>query len=281
MLVLRWRRRALGPVAAAVGVASIVAMAVTGGGLSRIYYGTDTRVHVIMLGCLLAVVLDGRPARSGARSVAASPPLGSFWSSPAMPLVATVVVVGAMVLVRDDDAGFYPFGLVAFGLVTTSAVAGCALHGRLPLLSSRALVEIGKRSYGIYLWHWPIQIYLTDGRLGLRHALAVPVRIVVVAAVAWVSYALIERPVVRSRARLPRWWPALPVAVALAFVAATVGATSNPFDTVAIGEVRTFQARPGVAPPPGRAGRPIDSVLILGDSIAILDRSGGGRGVLF
>ncbi|HUW00940.1 MAG TPA: acyltransferase [Acidimicrobiales bacterium] len=255
VLVLARSRRLLGPVALLVCTASVWAMGAIDGDLSRIYYGTGTRLHVIMAGCLLAVLADRRPKL--VRGLAATP---------LVPLVATAAILAAMFVVTDDDANFYPRGLVLFSVVATLAVAGCARYGELPILSNRALVEIGKRSYGLYLWHWPVQVFLTDQRLGMGHAASTVVRVAVMGSATWLSYRFIEQPVRRSHAPLPRWWLALPLGVAVLYVITTLGATESEFTNARPGEVVTVSPE---GPPEGGPAPRYDSVLIVGDSVSV------------
>jgi peptidoglycan/LPS O-acetylase OafA/YrhL len=57
---------------------------------------------------------------------------------------------------------------------------------------------IGKRSYGLYVWHWPV--YFLSGRL-LRPAVAIPFGIVAAFVVAALSYRFIETPFLNLKSR--------------------------------------------------------------------------------
>ena len=250
-------RRALALVASAAFVASIAAMTLVGGGLSRVYYGTDTRLHVIMAGCLLAILESKRPdlvRRLGASTL--------------VTLIGVAALGGAMVFIAEDNTGFFPAGLVIFAAVTMLVVAGCSTQVTLPLLSNRALVEIGRRSYGLYLWHWPVMVFLTDDRLGIGHVPATAIRVAVFSTLTWASYRFLERPVLARRAPLPRWWPLAPIGVIVLVLASTAGATANRYQQQAGGATGTVQANQGITAPTGAGGTPIDSLLLIGDSVA-------------
>ena len=60
------------------------------------------------------------------------------------------------------------------------------------------LVGLGAISYGVYLWHWPVIVYLTPERLGVRRIVAQVLCVVVTLALAVASYRLVERPVRRG-----------------------------------------------------------------------------------
>lgn len=232
-------------------------MTLVGGGLSRVYYGTDTRLHVIMAGCLLAILESKRPdlvRRLGASTL--------------VTLIGVAALGGAMVFIAEDNTGFFPAGLVIFAAVTMLVVAGCSTQVTLPLLSNRALVEIGRRSYGLYLWHWPVMVFLTDDRLGIGHVPATAIRVAVFSTLTWASYRFLERPVLARRAPLPRWWPLAPIGVIVLVLASTAGATANRYQQQAGGATGTVQANQGITAPTGAGGTPIDSLLLIGDSVA-------------
>jgi peptidoglycan/LPS O-acetylase OafA/YrhL len=84
-------------------------------------------------------------------------------------------------------------------------------------LSSGVLTEIGKRSYGIYLWHFPVLVTI-DEYWGLEHWLARIAGIAITTALVMISYRFIETPFLRRNrvrrvgAREPRR-VAVPLAV--------------------------------------------------------------------
>ena len=92
------------------------------------------------------------------------------------------------------------------------------------------MVWVGRISYGLYLWHWPVNVYLTEARVGLGGTQLNVLRLVVTFAIATVSYYLLEMPVRRGALRTRR---ALARSAAVAFtgiaiVAATAGARTGP-----------------------------------------------------
>lgn len=93
-----------------------------------------------------------------------------------------------------SGAPLYRGGLVLVSLSSLVLVA-CAVHpnavGVQKFLGYAPLVEIGKRSYGLYLWHWPIFLF-TNARESTVNFL---IAIVVTALVAELSYRCIEMPI--------------------------------------------------------------------------------------
>ncbi|ACQ81267.1 acyltransferase 3 [Beutenbergia cavernae DSM 12333] len=146
-VVRTWRARVA--VAGAAALASAVAMAVLyapGADPTRVYYGTDTHVVGLLLGVGAAFWLSGRAGRGL--------PLPLRRLAP----VAVVALVALMALLHSDAAFTYRGGILLASVLALLAVLGCAA-GRGPyvrVLESRPLVWVGERSYGIYLWHWPL-----------------------------------------------------------------------------------------------------------------------------
>jgi peptidoglycan/LPS O-acetylase OafA/YrhL len=123
------------------------------GDISRAYLGTDCRTGALALGCLLATVLH----RIGPDT---RPP--SRWTTP--PALAAVGVLGWLWCTSDlEGAALYTWqlpvaGVAAAALITTLVLNTDGLPARL--VGSRPLVAIGKASYSLYLWHWPLWVFL-------------------------------------------------------------------------------------------------------------------------
>jgi len=177
----------------AIGSAVLMAALYTPGtDPSRVYYGTDTRVGAILLGAALACVWA--PWRSTRQpTVLGRGVLVVFGIGSLAGLVWSVAR-----LHQFDDmlyrGGF--FGVAAISAVLIAVVSHQGTPWIGGVLGSRPLVWFGRRSYGLYLVHWPV-IQLTreyyDVRLsgvallGLRAALTV--------ALAALSYRFVEAPV--------------------------------------------------------------------------------------
>jgi peptidoglycan/LPS O-acetylase OafA/YrhL/lysophospholipase L1-like esterase len=187
-----------------------------GSTIERVYYGTDTRVAELAVGALLAVLW--RPAPEGA-------PPRARWLQWLGPLVM-VGVLAAWLTADLRDERFYQGGLLAYALLTCLLIVTVVeAHGPLArALSWKPLVWVGLVSYGAYLVHYPVLIWLrSPGGLGPWTRLAVGAAITF--AVAFASARWLEQPVRRNR------WPrgaraglAAPAAIA-ACVLLVVGIT--------------------------------------------------------
>ncbi|HYI62934.1 MAG TPA: acyltransferase [Acidimicrobiales bacterium] len=185
---------------------------------SRAYYGTDSRAHSLLVGAILAVVAAQWPLHRYRRTLAGAG------------LVGATGVVAAYALVQESDTWMYRGGFLALAALSAALVAGIALpRPDLPLarvLAARPLVAIGKVSYGLYLWHWPVNVALTPRRTGLdgsgwwQEPALLALRTAVAVAVTVASYHLVEVPVRRRgldglRLRVPGLRRSRPAAVAM------------------------------------------------------------------
>jgi len=178
---------------------------------TRIYYGTDTRAAAILLGAALGAWtrLHGHPERPATRRA-----------------IELTGIVGAAVLAvawaRLSGVALYHGGLLVCSVAGVAVVAAAAqprpgLVGRA--LSVRPLVALGLISYGVYLWHWPLFLWLDADRVGLTGWPLFLVRVAVTFAVATASYFLVEQPIRRGLlAGRPARWVTVGAAAALLVV---------------------------------------------------------------
>ncbi|MHB1139525.1 MAG: acyltransferase family protein [Microthrixaceae bacterium] len=208
----RGSRRVLAGVLAALAAASLcwsMWLESHGASTDRLYFGTDVRAAELIAGALLAVWWMRRTRPLTERSRRALSVLS--------PLALLVMVV-SWVTADLQDRIFYRGGLVAYSLLTLTVIVGC-LDGSgvvARALRSRPLVWVGTVSYGAYLLHFPILIWLeqrTPWPAAVRLVVALPVVLVLAA----LSVRFLEAPV-RSGAFLRT-----PGRAALAGVAAVAG----------------------------------------------------------
>ena len=101
-------------------------------------------------------------------------------------------------------------------------------------LAWRPLHFIGTISYGIYLWHWPVIVYLNGTRTGLSTWPLDLLRVAVTLAVSTASYYLVERPIrlAKLRGGVRLWAPVAGVVTAVVIVFATIPAVADPSSVV-------------------------------------------------
>ena len=189
VLALRatWARVAL---VSLLAVASAVAMATLftpPGDATRVYYGTDTHSFGLALGAALALVLHGRML--GRRLTQALVLAGA---------VAVGILVAVAVTMPSNADVVTRGGLALVAALTAVAVAGATAAGSWlgRGLDIAPLRWVGERSYGLYLWHWPLLVLLTASAPSDAPVWVVPTAALVLCVVASaVSYRWVELPV--------------------------------------------------------------------------------------
>ncbi|MBI4658323.1 MAG: acyltransferase [Verrucomicrobia bacterium] len=165
----------------------------------RLYYGSDTRADALSAGCLLGLLFcwklipTTRTWRETLRVAA--------W-------IAILFLAAIGFLVPHDSPLLYRggFTLIALGAAALILQSVAVPESAIPRgLSWPLLVWIGRISYSLYIWHWPVFQILRAERLaalGWSPALALVLRLAAVFGAACLSYYLVERPFLRLKRRL-------------------------------------------------------------------------------
>lgn len=300
------RRRVALALIGAGAAASAIAMAALhdpGGGVARIYYGTDTRASGLLIGAALAFVWSAPAAVARGRGRAAAEGTGL-----ALLGGAALGALTAFTLLLDGGAAFLYRGGFALTGLATAALIVAATHGRSPfarLLALPPLPWLGLRSYGIYLWHWPVMALSRPGvDVPVDGAALFALQAALTLALAEASYRWVELPIRtgalgRLRERLRDHadgarWRRRAVASALGGAAALAGTGALAFAVTtarppeqpayfALGAVRiqggtgvTAALVPAAAPAPAEAPRPdavrarADAAASVADALALL-----------
>jgi peptidoglycan/LPS O-acetylase OafA/YrhL len=277
--------RALFALCCAAAIASAIWMHhVYDGGVNtnRAYLGTDTRSQCLFIGCALAVGLVLVTQR---RHEAGRLDRGELWrpeTSTGRMLCGVLGVLGAAgaialwVLTTSTSTFPYSGGFFLIGLSVASVILAAIAAPRsiVPRLLSLSPVRyVGRISYGLYIWHWPIFIWLDHARTGLYGYELFAVRVAVTFAVSVASFHLVERPI-RMGTFISQWraWLVVPAgvgAVLVAVIAATTGTTAVASTTLPPGSGTTGSSSTTTTTPlaPGTA-QPV-RVLLFGDSVAL------------
>ncbi len=196
--IVRKRPAALAAVCVVGICVSGVAMAVLfdPGDPSRAYYGTDTRMHQLMIGALLAVLMSRREVRARFRR-----------ATGVIAVLSAVALLAAFATVQDQGAAYYR-GLSILVAVTTAALEWATeLSPRsvvARVLAVRPVAWVGQISYGLYLWHWPVILAIASAPAPLASLPGATTglnltRLAVIFGVVVTSFYLVEQPIRRGR----------------------------------------------------------------------------------
>jgi peptidoglycan/LPS O-acetylase OafA/YrhL len=238
---------------------------------SRVYYGTDTRMQSLLFGAIVGILLVMHgPLRSRAARLAIR--------------VAAVIGAGYTLWLfwrmSERTDALYRGGFLIAALAVSAVIVSVVQPDRGVLgnfLSLAPLRWVGRISYGLYLWHWPVYLTITHARTGLDGTPLLVVRIAVSVALAALSFYAIERPIRSGTFRLPK--PQIvAVAAAAALVVGVFATTAGGSDSVASRTEAALrrnapvpQSTPPTSAATGGSAAPAavpPKVMVVGDSVA-------------
>lgn len=221
----RLHRPQLALVILSLGALSALLMAVLfepGGDPSRVYYGTDTRAAELLIGASVAAVWPSQRLRASV-------------SLQARRIIDGIGVVGLGVVLlfflrAEELSPFLYRGGFAVLSVAVAAVVFSVAHPASRVgaaLGWRPMRWIGQRSYGIYLWHFPIIILTSPGGVVGSDPVRMALQVAATFGIAALSWTYIEDPIrhgalgrlwnrMRDGSTPFRKWASLPVGAALA-----------------------------------------------------------------
>jgi peptidoglycan/LPS O-acetylase OafA/YrhL len=159
-LLKRASRTGLGVAAGLIAVASTGWMAwlyathIDGGDPSRVYLGTDTHLMGLLAGSALAAWWN--PWKIRLASTAGDEVLNLLGTA------ALAALVWAMAETHEGMRGLYQGGFLGVAVLTCAVIGAATREGTWVawMLSTRPMRWLGARSYSLYLWHWPVVVWL-------------------------------------------------------------------------------------------------------------------------
>jgi peptidoglycan/LPS O-acetylase OafA/YrhL len=168
-------------------------------GATRVYYGTDTHFFGLAIGAALAFAAARWPAHALE---------WPRWQRTALGLagpVALAGILGISLTMNEDAPVAFQGGLAVVAVLATILIAATLVPGT-PLaraLDWAPLRWIGERSYGLYLWHWPVFLLVVAAlpsmsRQGSSGWALGGIAVAITVAAAAASYQFVEQPIRRN-----------------------------------------------------------------------------------
>jgi peptidoglycan/LPS O-acetylase OafA/YrhL len=193
--------------------------------IDRLYYGTDTRLAEMLVGVLLAILMDQRGAEFSERARGVLGGVGVL-------ALGAIAWMWTTIDLSDPFAfkGGFLLNAILTGLLILALIAD---RGPVATIFGwRPAAWLGRLSYGVYIYHFVIFLWLTEERTGLDSWPLFAVRVSLTLGVAYASNRFVEMPI-RTGATLglpfaPRLlvYPALGVILIIA-TAVTVDTTGD------------------------------------------------------
>ncbi|WP_237205514.1 acyltransferase family protein [Rothia nasimurium] len=222
MFMAKWWQRAMVPgIVGSLSLLAAVVLGALGASTTRLYYGTDTHLYGLMLGVLLAMMIPWSmyPPVDDRLYPLVGYGNGIWgWLRQLVGWGCLVAVVPYALTLSDHSSWLMPWGLLVGSLLGMGMIQALLPDVRggtsglfRGLLSLAPLRWIGQRSYGIYLWHWPLMV-LAHYTFGAARSPWVNVGVLFLTLiVAGLSYMYVEQPVrqLGFRGALSAWFSAM------------------------------------------------------------------------
>ncbi len=216
-----------------------------------VYFASWTRFAEILAGGALAALLSGK-----------KPPDWVRWFG--FPSLIAILVLS---VVTPSGRGWaYNGGLPLFALISCALILSLQPAGPVrSILSTRPFVAVGRVSFGLYLFHWPVFVVLDASRTGLDGIALGVLRMSVTIVITVLSYSLLESPIRERRVFAAQ--RQLVIYLGAVFVATAVFI----FVVVAVPETKVapnvLGGRSGATGSTGNQGTKPTVIAVLGDSV--------------
>ena len=159
--------------------------------ISRIYFGTDTRAFSLLVGVVGAILYPMERLHAKV-----TPQQNMIYSVVSLVSIATLITV--MIYTSEYNTLLYRGGFLLVAILGLIVIISSGKQHTLMsrLLSFKPVVFIGKISYSLYLWHFPVLVLTTPvSEIGNPNIIFVILRVILTFALATASYVFVETPI--------------------------------------------------------------------------------------
>ena len=159
--------------------------------ISRIYFGTDTRAFSLLVGVVGAILYPMERLHSKV-----TPQQNMIYSI--LSLVSIAGLITVMIYTSEYNTWLYRGGFLLVAILGLIVIISSGKQHTLmsKLLSFKPIVFIGKISYSLYLWHFPVLVLTTPvSEIGNPNIFFVILRIILTFVLAIMSYVFVETPI--------------------------------------------------------------------------------------
>ena len=159
--------------------------------ISRIYFGTDTRAFSLLVGVVGAILYPMERLHAKV-----TPQQNMLYSVVSLVSIATLITV--MIYTSEYNTWLYRGGFLLVAILGLIVIISSGKQHTLMsrLLSFKPVVFIGKISYSLYLWHFPVLVLTTPvSEIGNPNIIFVVLRIILTFVLATASYVFVETPI--------------------------------------------------------------------------------------
>ena len=159
--------------------------------ISRIYFGTDTRAFSLLVGVVGAILYP-----MDKLNTKITPQENLVYS--VVSLVSIAALITIMIYTSEYNTWLYRGGFLLVAILGIIIIISSGKQHTImaKLLSFKPVVFIGKISYSLYLWHFPVLVLTTPvSEIGKPNIFFVVLRVILTFILAIISYALVETPI--------------------------------------------------------------------------------------
>ena len=159
--------------------------------ISRIYFGTDTRAFSLLVGVVGAILYPMERLHAKV-----TPQQNMIYSVVSLVSIATLITV--MIYTSEYNTLLYRGGFLLVAVLGLIVIISSGKQHTLMsrLLSFKPVVFIGKISYSLYLWHFPVLVLTTPvSEIGNPNIIFVILRVILTFILATASYVFVETPI--------------------------------------------------------------------------------------